>query len=93
LPTRLVPCEGLSIGGKDSREENMLLEPTDLDVDDDGNIYVLNRKAVHIKVCDNQDKFVRAIGRKGQGPGEFQSAVEKRQALNNRGGRRRLPLR
>lgn len=42
-------------------------------VDDAGNIYVLDRKAIQIKVFDPQGKFIRAIGCHGQGPGEFQS--------------------
>ncbi len=51
----------------------MLYEPREIDVDEDGNIYVLDRKAIHIKVFNSCGKFVRTIGKKGQGPGEFET--------------------
>lgn len=73
LPTRLVLREEIAIGNKEGREEDMLLQPIDIDTDDDGNMYILDRKALHIKVYDGQGQLVRTIGKKGQGPGEFQS--------------------
>lgn len=73
LPTTLSLKQDLSLGDKRESEESMLLEPTVIDADDDGNIYVLDRKAVQIKVFDPQGRFIRIIGRTGQGPGEFQS--------------------
>jgi len=72
LPTELILEEDLSIGVKEGQEEYMFLEPVDLDADDSGNIYVLDRKACHIKVFNREGQFVRTIGKKGQGPGEFQ---------------------
>ena len=68
LPTRLVLREDLSIGHMEGREEDMLLEPIDIDADDEGNIYILDRKALHIKVYDSRGQLVRTIGKKGQGP-------------------------
>jgi hypothetical protein len=59
--------------GKTGNEETMLLNPRAVEVDQTGNIYVIDGKAVQIKVYDSQGNFVRAIGRRGQGPGEFQS--------------------
>jgi len=50
----------------------MLLEPAVVDADEAGKVYVLDRKAGQIKVFDPQGNFLRAIGRRGQGPGEFQ---------------------
>jgi len=41
-------------------------------VDDAGVIYVLDSENFHIKVFDPSGKFLRTIGRKGQGPGEFE---------------------
>ncbi|MDH7494048.1 MAG: 6-bladed beta-propeller [Candidatus Saccharicenans sp.] len=73
LPTALSIRKDLVLGAKGSSEEAMLLEPAIVDADDAGNIYILDRKAVQIKVFDPQGKFIRAIGRSGQGPGEFQS--------------------
>jgi len=73
IPTKLVLKEELSIGEKEGREEEMLYEPREIDADEDGNIYILDRKAIHIKVFDSRGKFVRTIGKKGQGPGEFEN--------------------
>lgn len=72
MPTELILKEDLSIGVKEGQEEYMFLDPVDMDVDDKGNIYVLDRKAFHIKVFDKDGQFVRTIGKKGQGPGEVQ---------------------
>ncbi len=72
VPAGLSVKEDLSLRPGGKNEESTLLNPTDVDSDEAGNIYILDRKAVHIKVFDRQGKFVRAIGKKGQGPGEFQ---------------------
>ncbi|MBC7349640.1 MAG: 6-bladed beta-propeller [Candidatus Aminicenantes bacterium] len=72
FPTTLSIKEDLSLGAKEESRESMLLEPAVVDADEAGNIYVLDRKAVQIKVFDPEGNFLRAIGRSGQGPGEFQ---------------------
>ncbi len=41
-------------------------------VDRDGNIFVLDAGNFRIQVFDRNGRFVRSIGRQGQGPGEFQ---------------------
>jgi hypothetical protein len=71
--TELFIKEDLSLGQRGASEDSMLLDPRDVDLDETGNIYILDRKAVHIKVFDRQGNFVRVIGKKGQGPGEFQN--------------------
>jgi hypothetical protein len=43
-----------------------------LQVDEDGNIYVLDFQDCQIKIFDKEGKFVQAVSRKGQGPGEIQ---------------------
>lgn len=73
LKPALLVREELSLGAKGESEESMLLEPAVADADDAGNIYVLDRRAVQIKVFDSRGRLVRVIGRQGQGPGEFQS--------------------
>ena len=40
-------------------------------VDGDGRIYLLDGKAANIKVCDRSGRFLKIVGRRGQGPGEF----------------------
>jgi len=52
LPTTLSIKEDLSLGAKGESEESMLLEPAVVDADEAGNIYVLDRKAIQIKVFD-----------------------------------------
>lgn len=42
-------------------------------VDDAGCVYFLDRRAKHIKKFDPSGKFIKLIGREGQGPGEFSS--------------------
>jgi len=39
--------------------------------DPEGNIYVFNYRANNIKKFDVTGKFIKVIGREGQGPGEF----------------------
>lgn len=46
----------------------------DLTVDRAGRIYVLESAQQRIAVFNAQGKFVRNLGRKGQGPGEFEAA-------------------
>ena len=71
VPSTLSLKEELVLG-KTGNEEAMLLNPRAVEADQTGNIYVLDDKAVQIKVYDPQGNFIRAIGRRGQGPGEFQ---------------------
>ena len=43
----------------------------DIDVDSDGNIYVLDRQQHKAYIFDKLGNYIKAIGGKGQGPGEF----------------------
>ncbi|HEX6644093.1 MAG TPA: 6-bladed beta-propeller [Gemmatimonadales bacterium] len=44
---------------------------TSVALGDDGNVYVLDQGANHIRVFDSAGAELRTIGREGQGPGEF----------------------
>ena len=44
-------------------------------VDELDNIFVLDRKENHIKVFDKSGKYIKVIGRRGQGPGELDMAA------------------
>jgi len=44
---------------------------TDIAVDEQGNVYLCDMKACNIKKFSSQGKFIKVMGRKGQGPGEF----------------------
>ncbi len=65
----------MSCGEEAKPEMAMLNKPLDLRVDDQGRVYVMDWGDVHIKVYDSQGRFLRTIGRKGQGPGEFDLPV------------------
>jgi len=45
-----------------------------VDVDHDGNVYVLEGSAPEIRVYSPEGKLLRRIGRRGEGPGEFRGA-------------------
>lgn len=63
--------EELAIGGEGAGAESVLNRPQDLKVDSRGNIYVLDWGDVDIKVFAPDGRRLRTVGRKGQGPGEF----------------------
>jgi hypothetical protein len=64
--------EELAFGGSGADEQSVLGQPFSLLVDDDGNIFILDLKAFHIKKFDARGKYIRSISRQGQGPGELQ---------------------
>jgi len=64
-------AEDLVIRGSEEAEEQMFQSIHTLDVDEAGQFYILDELAGNIKVFDQNGDFVKTIGRKGQGPGEF----------------------
>jgi hypothetical protein len=70
--------EELSVGKAEGKEEYLFYDirspVANVDVDAQNNIYVLDIKGSQVKVFDKDGHFVRTIGRKGQGPGEFEGA-------------------
>lgn len=67
----LVLEEELTIGDAGGREEYMFQQVRHIAVDEKENIYILDRKAGHIKVFNKKGSYIQTIGKKGQGPGEF----------------------
>ena len=65
--------EELSIGVIEGDENYMLSYPNDLEVDADGNIYVMDWQQDYIRAYDNEGRYVQTVARKGRGPGEFES--------------------
>lgn len=65
--------EELSIGVIEGDENYMLSWPYDLEVDDDGNIYVMDWREDYIRAYDKEGQYLRTVARKGRGPGEFES--------------------
>ena len=63
--------EELSIGVADGAEEYMLGEIADIALGPDGSIFVLDRQVPVVRHYDARGQFIRNIGRRGDGPGEF----------------------
>jgi len=64
--------EELTIGKSEGPEEYLINSIRSFTVDDEGNTYILDFKPYRIKVFDEDGKYLRSIGRSGQGPGELQ---------------------
>jgi hypothetical protein len=67
--------EELSIGGDVEDEDNVFHKPYDVKVAGDGKIFVLDWGDSTFKIYDNDGKFIRTIGGRGQGPGEFERLI------------------
>jgi hypothetical protein len=63
--------EALRIGTPTGEPEYQFGQVVGLDVDDAGNIYVLDQMAQEVRVYDASGKYVRSLGRPGNGPGEL----------------------
>jgi hypothetical protein len=72
--TKLILEEIYTAGGGDSPEESFA-EIVALDVSKDGTAYVVDMKDNRVKIFDVRGKFLRAFGKKGQGPGELNQPV------------------
>ncbi len=73
VPTN-VSFELETIIGESDDPEKSFSQLTGLVVDDEGSIFALDFKEQKIKVFDNEGRFIRSFGEKGQGPGELQMA-------------------
>jgi hypothetical protein len=71
--TRLVLKEELSIGVREGDEKYMFGANVAFNTDHQGNFYVTDWDKNAIHKYDLSGTYVRTIGRKGQGPGEFQN--------------------
>lgn len=68
---RYALSEELTLGDESASDMGVLNRPQYLDVDAEGNIYVMDWGDVDIKVFSPEGRLIRTIGGKGQGPGEF----------------------
>jgi hypothetical protein len=60
--------------GKEKNENDLFASIYDVQVDAQGNIYVSDIRDRRVKKFNAEGKYLRNIGRMGQGPGEFQGA-------------------
>lgn len=67
--------EELRIGVDDGDGPELFGRIADIAVDAYGRIYILEGQAQEIRVFDADGNFLRTIGRRGEGPGEFQGAA------------------
>lgn len=65
--------EELTIGEEGGPEEAILYSPRDVLVDKMDNIFISDYQDGSIKVFAPDGNFIRSIGTKGEGPGEFQA--------------------
>ncbi len=56
-------------------ERYQLYRPSDVDVDDDGNILILDSGNYRVKKYDKDGRYLSSFGEKGNGPGEFLGAT------------------
>jgi len=69
--------EVLSIGDDDSKPAEYLFgEISDVVTDANSNIYIADRMALNIRVFDQNGEYLRTIGGRGRGPGQFQSITD-----------------
>jgi len=52
-------------------DEMFFENPREVTVDNEGNIYIVDYHAHHIKKFDAKGNFLKLLGREGEGPGEF----------------------
>jgi hypothetical protein len=64
--------EVLVLGADESAPKEYLFNLiTDICTDSKGNIYIAEKKMAKVRVFDENGKFIKSIGRRGQGPGEM----------------------
>jgi len=62
----------LAIGLEEQPVEHQFGQPIAVRTDETGNIYVADRASKFIKVFDQDGNYIRSLGGRGRGPGEFQ---------------------
>ena len=69
---RLEVREVFRLGSVDGPDEETLFgRVLGVQLDDDGNVYVLDGLAPAVRVFDSDGRYVRSLGGRGAGPGEF----------------------
>jgi sugar lactone lactonase YvrE len=66
--------EVFRLGGWDGGDDEFFGIVTDIEQDEEGNLYVLDSQLSEIKVYSADGEYLNTIGREGEGPGEFRNA-------------------
>ncbi len=66
------PTQLFSIGAEEGQSWEMLSNVDDVEFDRNDNLYLLDRGNKRVLVFDRAGRFVRQLGKAGDGPGEFQ---------------------
>ena len=64
----------VSIGELDGPEEYLFGSIWSIAVDDHHNVYVFDQQAQHVRVFDSAGAYMKTLGGRGEGPGEFSRA-------------------
>lgn len=59
------------LGGETDDEDQFFGIIADIEIDDAGNVYLLDSQLSEVKIFSADGEFIRSIGREGEGPGEF----------------------
>ena len=63
------------VGGDSESEDDLFGVIVDIDIDANGEVYLLDSQLSEVKVYSKDGEFLRSIGREGEGPGEFRRPV------------------
>ena len=66
----------MALDEKTMPKDVLFVGPADIACDSAGNVYVMDFSDNSIKKFDSSGKFLKVIGRKGQGPGEFNMPID-----------------
>jgi hypothetical protein len=59
------------LGGFSDDEDEFFGVIGDIEIDEAGDVYLLDSQLAEVKIYDDDGNFINAIGREGEGPGEF----------------------
>ena len=75
MTEKYAPLKLMKVVGPEIAPDVFIYKPTSLTVDREGNLYIFDQAQHQIFKLDKNLKFIRTIGRDGQGPGEFSAGM------------------
>jgi hypothetical protein len=75
-PLAGTPAQVFSIGRADGAAHEAFGIVAGVAFDANDNLYVLDRQSAHVLVYDRTGRFIRQIGKQGQGPGELMAPLQ-----------------